>query len=189
MATSLSQKPCSKAVCVAPLRPSFTSQAEILAVSPVATHPCSDRFDMSRFIPPTDAGPGRVFLLLGRLARDVRPCAKFVSRLQSNSKALGAFTGPPPDSHRADAIRAQQNNPCPRDILLCANSRHDHGLEPLTIRPSYLLGSLHASQRRRLSCPFPMSESGQTRKSVTATRTSAFRGKAEVDFGRLDFRV
>jgi len=74
----------------------------------------------------------------------------FVSRLQSNSKALGASAGLSPDSHRADAICAQQNAPCPRDILLCANSRHDHSLEPLTIRPSYLLGSLHASRRRRL---------------------------------------
>ncbi len=31
-----------------------------------------------------------------------------------------------------------------------------------------------------------MSAKGQTRKSVTATRMSAFGGKAEVDFGRLD---
>ncbi|MCZ6591887.1 MAG: hypothetical protein O7B98_12205, partial [Alphaproteobacteria bacterium] len=65
---------------------------------------------MSRFLPPTNAGPGRVFLLLGCLARDVCPFAKFVSRLQSNSKAFGAFAGPPPDPHRADAIRAQQND-------------------------------------------------------------------------------
>ncbi len=99
------------------LRPSFTSQAEILAISPVAARPCLERFDMSRFIPPTDAGPGRVFLLLGCLARDVRLYAKFVSRLQFSSTALGAFAGPPQNSHRADAIRAQQNNPCPPDML------------------------------------------------------------------------
>ncbi len=76
---------------------------------------------MSGVIPTTDAGSGRVFLLLDCLARDVRPCAQFVSRLQSNSKALGAFAGPPPDSHRADAIRAQQNDPYPPDMLLCAD--------------------------------------------------------------------
>ena len=99
---------------------------------------------MSRVIPTTNTGPGGVFLLLDGLARDVRPCAQFVSLLQSNSKTLGAFAGPPPDSHRADAIRAQQNDPCPPDMLLRAESRHDHGLEPFTIRPSYLLGSRHA---------------------------------------------
>ncbi len=34
-----------------------------------------------------------------------------------------------------------------------------------------------------------MSLTGQNRKSVTATRMSAAGGRAEVDFGRLDFRV
>ncbi len=34
-----------------------------------------------------------------------------------------------------------------------------------------------------------MSAWGHNRKSVTATRMSAFGGKAEVDFGRLEFRV
>ncbi len=177
-AASLSQKPCSKAACVAPLRPSFTSQAEILAVSPVATRPCSDRLDMSRLIPPTDAGPGRGFLLLGCLARDVRPCAKFVSRLQSNSKVLEAFTGPPLDSHRADAIRAQQTNPCPRDMLLCADSRHDYGLEPLTMRISYLLGSLHASRRRRLSWSCPKSAQGHEPTKISPPRHVGSQGSS-----------
>jgi hypothetical protein len=34
-----------------------------------------------------------------------------------------------------------------------------------------------------------MTAVGQTRKSVTVAKTSAFGIKAEVDFGRLDFRI
>ena len=96
------------------------------------------------------------------------------SRLQSSSEALGAFAGPPPESHRAGAFRAQQNNPCQPDMLLCVDSGHDHGLKPLTIRPSYILGSVHTSPRRRLSWPCLMSAQGQKRKSSVGLGMSAY---------------
>ncbi len=44
-----------------------------------------------------------------------------------------AFTGLPPDRHRADPIGAQQHNPSPPNMLLRAVPRADHGFQPVPV--------------------------------------------------------